>query len=114
MSDRKSQLEKFRNYFYGNVSALHSGFLSRFKDPEVTQPLSVQNFVCQNEIRAVIEKRISLIPLAGIRFSVFDPTATKENEKLTDWLNGWLEGANFGNGRSFFEFVAEILLLLEL
>ena len=114
MSERKPLLTKYRNYFQGDISSMHSGFLTRFKDPEVTTPLSVQNFVTQNEIRAIIEKRISLMPIGGIKFEVLDPRSKEKLPELSQWLDNWLEGGNFGEGRSFVEFAGEILLCLEL
>ncbi len=114
MSKRKTALEKNRNYFLGDINVMYSGFISRFKDPEVTIPLSIQNFVTQNEIRAIIEKRVSLMPVDEIRFHVLDPKTKKRIAHLDHWLNGWLEGAHFGDGCSFMEFVGEILLCLEL
>lgn len=114
MSDRKSLLEKHRNYFYGDVYSLYAGFLSRFKENDVTTPLSLQSFVCQNEIRAVIEKRTSLVPLDKISYSVRKTQGAVEDKDLTSWLMKWLEGPNFGTGRSFADFTAEILPALEL
>jgi hypothetical protein len=114
MGDRKNLLAKYRSYFYGEMATLHAGFLARFKDPQVTTPLSLQSFVSQNEIRAIIEKRVSLVPLEGMGVQVYEADGKKPDSKLSDWLTQWLEGAHFGEGRSFVDFAAEVLLCLEL
>jgi hypothetical protein len=114
MSDRKTNLEKYRYYFYGDVPALHAGFLSRFADPEVATPLSVRNFVCQNEIRAILEKRIGLVPQEGITFTAFRANQAKPDDALGKWLDEWLKGPHFADGRNFYEFATEMLQHLEM
>ena len=112
MDVRKENLRKIRGYYYGDRGALYAGFLSRFKEPDVSAPLSMQSFIFQNEIAAIVTKRMSLVPLEPISFSVL--LNGDEHEELTKKLREWLAGPHFSDERGFADFLAEVLLALEL
>ncbi len=70
---RKTAIEKYRNYFDGDVSSHYAGFGERF-----TNGLSTSDTVAkyqvpiQNMVRVAINKKMALIPLAGLEFEVVD------------------------------------------
>lgn len=93
--DRKTLVQKYRDYFYGVTASVFAGFKTRFMDPALTNTtLQMQqfNFSCQNEVRPILEKRIAGIPAAAtVRVVSTDAKGAEvENEAQSAALAEWL------------------------
>ena len=111
---RNTEIAKYHNYYGGVIASVYGGFKDRFVTAGLTYPVTQVSFFSQNEIRAIIEKRISAIPIDGVEFQVFKPDQDEPDEALTDWVNDWLADPNFGDGRTWSAFADEALRYIEI
>jgi len=111
---RNTDIAKYHAYYGGEVASIYEGFKARFVTAGLTYPVTQTSFFSQNEIRAIIEKRISAIPIDGVEFQVFKPGQEKPDEVLTDWVKDWLAAPNFGDGRTWSAFADEALRYIEI
>lgn len=110
---RESDILKYRNYFNGNITAMCSGFYSRFGDSDIQSADRIDNkdIPIKNHCREALQKRMALIPTSTVAFEIFKDG--ESDDALNEYVNDWISGNNF-DGKDLWSWADEVLKDLEI